>query len=181
MTTPNTTPTTIPDDAEEQLPPGLTWGLKRSFVRYVSFLPDGGHSVADGASLVHGNFFHFEPAVGSSYDPVTGTGTLRFRGDVRLTGHHGMLFVMIADPWVELRDGVAVLSVVDHREWPDRSHRLDLATLDVPAPAQAGDPWVWPETRAALSADSQWLFNDQYAPGEELDPLFMVVPAEHLA
>ncbi len=175
MTTQNTTPGTH-DDAEEQLPPGLTWGLKRSFVRYLSFLPDGGHSEADGASLVHGNFFHFEPAEGSSYDPATRTGTLRFRGDVRLTGHHGMLFVMIADPWVEVRDGVGVLSVVDHRQWPDRSHRLVLATLEVAAPARAGAAWVWPETAAALAADAQWLFNDQYAPGEELDPIFMVLP-----
>lgn len=42
--------------------PGLTWGLKRSFVAYVSRLRDGGCGAKDGGSVVDGSYFHFEPA-----------------------------------------------------------------------------------------------------------------------
>lgn len=42
--------------------PGLTWGLKRSFVAYVSRLRDGGCGAKDGGSVVDGSFFHFEPS-----------------------------------------------------------------------------------------------------------------------
>ncbi|WP_164737384.1 HtaA domain-containing protein [Georgenia sp. SYP-B2076] len=162
---------------DDSLPgPGLTWGLKRSFIRYISRLPDGGHRETDGASLTHGSFFTFEPADGSTYDPSTGTGVLKFRGDVRLTGHHNMLFVMIADPWIALDGGAGVLSVIDSRHWPDRDRRIPLATLTLGAPAVSGAGYVWGETPAYLSEEGQAVFNEQYAAGEELDPVFVVYP-----
>ena len=175
MTTPTaSTPGPVGDGSAPR--PGLTWGLKRSFIRYISTLPDGGHQETDGASLTDGSSFHFAPAPGATYDPATGTGILTFRGDVRLTGHHGMLFVMVADPWIEFRDGAAVLSVIDSRHWPDRDTRLPLATLAPAAPSVSDAGLVWAETPAHLSEAGQAVFNDQYGAGEELDPVFVVYP-----
>ncbi len=36
---------------------------------------------------------------------------LRFRGDVRLAGHHGMLLVRLLDPWITFTSGSGVLSI----------------------------------------------------------------------
>ncbi|MFH5824589.1 HtaA domain-containing protein [Georgenia sp. AZ-5] len=162
------------DEQPEQLPPGMIWGVKRSFVRYIAQLMDGGHSATAGATLALGSLFHFEQADGSTYDPHTGTGALRFRGEVRLTGHFGMLSVTLAEPWVEFRDDGAVLTVVDHRS-PDGGIRLDLATLEAGAPAEPQPGvHVWQNVPVTLTAAGQWLFNDQYPAGQQLDPLFIV-------
>jgi hypothetical protein len=153
--------------------PGLTWGVKRSFVRYLSLLPDFRHAETDGAFLVSGSFFHF-PHADDDAVPATGVGAagpMRFRGEVRLTGHRGMLAVVIADPWVELRDGRTVLTVVDHR--PDGAGRMPIALLR-PTASVTGTFRRW---TASLTDEARWLFDDQYPPGEELDPVEVGLPA----
>lgn len=165
------------EPGREDYRPGLTWGLKRSFIRYVSRLPDGRHAETDGASVVRSSVFHFELADTAGYDRDTGLGLVTFRGDVRIAGHGNLLFVMIADPWVEFRDDGGVLIVVDVQHWPDRDRRMPLATLgaahrDVTA---AGDVWAW--LPAFLTAEGRAVFNDQYPTGTELDPLVISLPA----
>lgn len=165
------------DDVEDALRPGLVWGLKRSFISYVSRLPDFAHAETDGASLVRSSRFHFDGAEGSTYDAATGHGVLTFRGDVRLAGHGRLLYVMIADPWVEFGPERAVLSVVDIEHWPDRTKRMPLATLQtVGAPRTTATTRVWDEVRTFLAPEGQWVFNDQYPVGTELDPLTITVP-----
>lgn len=155
--------------------PGLTWGLKRSFIRYISMLPDGGHTVSGSASLTHSSFFNFQPSAGSTYNPATGRGTLKFAGEVCLTGHHNLLFVMIADPWIELGDRKAVLSVTDTRYWPDRGQRIPLATLQAETLSRSVHG-VCGEARTFLTGEGREVFNGQYGDGEELDPVFILGP-----
>lgn len=151
---------------------GLTWGLKRSFVAYVSRLRDGGCGAKDGGSVVDGSFFHFEPA-----GPADGS-VVRFQGDVRLVGHAGLLFVMLKDPWVEFTSDGAVLSVVDVEHWPDTSQRMPLATLEPAEPVTAEGLRVWSDVPAKLTEQGVELFNEQYAAGQPLDPVTFAVPAE---
>ncbi|MET4538638.1 hypothetical protein ABIE37_000393 [Arthrobacter bambusae] len=153
--------------------PGLTWGLKRSFIKYISALPDGGHAVSGGASLAHSSFFNFQPSGGSTYSPLTGGGILKFAGEVCLTGHHNLLFVMIADPWIEFADGGAVLSVADTRHWPDRGRRIPLARLRAETLSRS-ERGVYGEARTFLTGEGRGVFNDQYGDGEELDPVFIL-------
>jgi hypothetical protein len=163
--------------AEEEMPrPGLTWGLKRSFIRYISTLPDGTHTETAGATLEPPSLFRFLPT-GSDLDPTTRLGTMRFRGEVRLGGHHGMLGVLIADPWVEMTAGGAVLSIVDARHWPDRARRVALAALVPERPAETPDGLVWGPVAAHLTAEGADVFGGQYAAGEEMDPVVAYLPA----
>ncbi|GAA1201226.1 HtaA domain-containing protein [Prauserella alba] len=185
--------------------PGLTWGLKRSFVAYVSRLRDGGCGAKDGGSVVDGSFFHFEPveAVAAVGDPAQGTAVrpvaaqpdgpvpqpadsavpstgddvLRFRGDVRLVGHAGLLFVMLKDPWVEFTSGGAVLTVVDVEHWPDTSMRMPLATLEPTEPVTGQGLRVWSDVPARLTEQGVELFNEQYPAGQPFDPVTFAVPA----
>lgn len=178
MTQPQSAELSPPQETEPL--PGLTWGLKRSFIRYISMLPDGGHTVSGSASLAHSSYFNFQLSAGSTYDPATGSGTLKFAGDVCLTGHHNLLFVMIADPWIDFGDGEAVLSVTDTRYWPDRGRRIPLAILDTERLSRSIHG-VCGEARTFLTGEGREVFNGQYADGEELDPVFILGPASTAA
>ena len=154
--------------------PGLTWGIKRSFMDYISGLPDGAVSAADGAPVTASGVFCFAPA-GSEYDPARGTGLLRFRGDVRVAGHHGMMFVRLLDPWVEFAAGHGVLSIsTGDGGGTDRS---DVGTLRTAAPRNMEGFLVWERVEVAVSQAGSELFDGQYAAGQEMDPLVIRVPA----
>ncbi|XTR52439.1 HtaA domain-containing protein [Pseudarthrobacter sp. So.54] len=62
---------------------GLSWGIKRSFIDYITSLPDGAVSATDGATVSDCSLFSFSHGA-SDYDVARGAGVLRFRGDVRL-------------------------------------------------------------------------------------------------
>ncbi|OLT46373.1 hypothetical protein BJF85_17275 [Saccharomonospora sp. CUA-673] len=156
--------------------PGLTWGLKRSFVAYVARLRDGGCGAKDGGSVVDGSFFHFEPDAAEA-EPATSE-VLRFRGDVRLAGHGGLMYVMVHSPWVEFdAGGAARLTVVDIEHWPDTARRMPLADLAPGEPEVDAGLRVWRDVPATLTAEGRELFNDQYEAGQPLDPVTFTAPA----
>jgi hypothetical protein len=156
------------------LPPlGLTWGIKRSFMDYIAGLPDGAVSAAGGATLTGSGEFCFAPN-GSEYDAAGGTGVLRFRGDVRVAGHHGMMFVRLLDPWVEFSGGHGLLSISTGGGGNDRT---DVGTLHTAAPRNMEGFLVWERVEVAVSRAGSELFDGQYADGQPLDPLVIRVPA----
>jgi hypothetical protein len=161
----------------EALPPeGLTWGVKRSFVNYLTTLPDGAISAAKGATEVGPGLFNFLPG-GGSFDPGTGTGILRFRGDVRLAGHYGMMFVQVADPWVEFRPDGAVLTVALGEPGDDAAERIVLVAFDAAAPRRVGASFVWRSLPTRLTREGSDVFNHQYETNQAMDPLSIRVPA----
>ncbi|MCG2621278.1 HtaA domain-containing protein [Arthrobacter sp. I2-34] len=158
------------------LPPlGLTWGLKRSFISYLSRLPDRAVSATRGASVIESSLFNFSPD-GGTFDPQTGLGTMRFRGDVRLSGHYGMMFVHIADPWIEFAADHATFSIAKTQGLGSENPRLPLAMLDVAAPTPAGGSYVWDGLPIALAPEGTSIFDDQYPAGQPMDPLFIRYP-----
>src|SRR5690606_41148339 len=84
----------------------LTWGIKRSFIRYIGSLPDTAHAAVDGAYLGETSFFTFPVDATAANTPAV----VRFRGSLRIRAHGGMLDVLIADPWIEHHSGGSVLS-----------------------------------------------------------------------
>ncbi|WP_420492959.1 HtaA domain-containing protein [Kitasatospora camelliae] len=65
----------------------LDWGIKQSFLTYVTGpIAKGGWSLTGGAATVGGSTFRFHSATGG-YDPATGALTASFQGGVRFTGH----------------------------------------------------------------------------------------------
>jgi hypothetical protein len=165
---------TVQQPAGGDAPPaGLIWGIKRSFVSYISRLPDGSVAAEDGAAIVDGSFFRFEPD-GGTYDPLTTAGNLKFRGQVQLRGHYGMLSVLLADPWIEFDNGAAVVSIVDVRYWPDRDKRIPLLQLRSAGLVAIGAGYSVQETPALLTAEGAEIFNDQYQAGTAMDPVTAV-------
>ncbi|MCU1548190.1 MAG: hypothetical protein JWO29_1141 [Arthrobacter sp.] len=154
-------------------PLGLTWGIKRSFIDYIRGLPDGAVSAADGATVVEPGLFRFAPER-SEYDIARGAGLLRFRGDVRLAGHHGMMFVRLLDPWIELAGGSGILSISTGGGGQERA---EVGTLRAVAPRESEGYLVWEHVAVMVSAGGSELFDGQYAAGQPMDPLFIRVAA----
>lgn len=154
-----------------QVRPGLSWGVKRSFARYIDAMPDGRRGAGHGATETEHGLYFFELDDASDYDPVSGEGVIKYRGDVRYAGHGGMLFVMIVDPWIEFTGSAAVLSVLDAEHWPRREHRIQLATLALEETASQQLPEGWAHLTARLTPQGSAVFNDVYPVGEILEPV----------
>ena len=90
----------------------LVWGVKASLLDYVRGMPDGAVAV-DGA-IESADGFTFPSAAGPD------DGILRFGGSVTLTGHSGMMRVVIADPWVAV--DARELSIADPDDPTGRLH-----------------------------------------------------------
>lgn len=154
---------------ESEARPGMSWGVKSTFTRYVSTVTDGRYGAGGGATEVVDGTFFFELEDATGYDPVRQEGVVKYRGDIRYKAHGGVLFVMLVDPWLELRDGVGELSVVDAEHWPSRDRRLSLATLR--AHGDKGLPTGWARLEARLTPAGAAIFNDVYSVGELLEPV----------
>ena len=151
--------------------PGLSWGVKGSFTRYIDSMPDGRRGAGHGATEAGEGVYFFELDDASGDDPSAPERIVRYRGDVRYKGHAGMLFVMIVDPWIEFRDASAVLTVVDAEHWPRKDHRIELATLVSGAPVAGSLPQGWVQVDARLTLAGVEVFNGVYEVGELLEPV----------
>jgi Htaa len=151
--------------------PGLSWGVKGSFTRYIDSMPDGRRGAGHGATEAGYGVYFFELDDASGYDPARRKGIVKYRGDLRYKGHGGMLFVMIADPWVEFREAGAALTIIDAEHWPNKERRIELATL-VPGESDTGRfPRGWEQWDAQLTPAGAEVFNSVYAVGDLLEPV----------
>jgi hypothetical protein len=153
---------------EQALVHGLRWGIKSSFVDYVRKMPDGKGSVGDGAVPVGtGDIFY-------TYDAEASTDEAwAFRGDVRFSGHFGMLFVRLAHPRLELgADGAAVLTIEGAE-----SERIALVTATVRRVGGQDGTDLWGSDDVALTTAGVELFNEVYAEGEPFEPIVIQLPA----
>lgn len=153
------------------VPEGMMWGLKASFLGYLGRLPDARMSATDGVLVDDRQRLLFPTASVDDLDPVTGEGTIRFAGDVRYAGHHGMMFVMIAQPWLTFRDGAATLSIVDPASHPAMDRRLDLLDVEVRGWEEHLGARLFAPMPTALRPEGVELFNEVYAAGEPFEPL----------
>ena len=149
---------------------GLRWGLKKSFVDYVRRMPDGKGSVGDGAVPVGAGDLFYEHEVAGSSD-----GVWAFRGDVRFSGHFGMLYVRVANPWVEVSEGRAVLTIEDPQA-REGAPRVPLVTATLQRLGDREGTQVWGSDDVALTASGVALFNDVYAEGELFEPIVIQLP-----
>lgn len=156
---------------EPAVRPGLSWGVKRSFTRYIDSMPDGRRGAGYGATEAGDGVYFFELDDASGYDLALCEGVIKYRGDLRYKGHGGLLFVMVVDPWIEFRGVTAVLTAIDAEHWPNRERRIELATLTPAGCAASRLPRGWGQWDAGLTPAGVEVFNGVYAVGEPLEPV----------
>ncbi|WP_236794671.1 HtaA domain-containing protein [Amycolatopsis sp. GM8] len=156
------------------IPPyGLRWGVKTSFVGYVARMPDGQAYLGEGAAVNERNELIF-PLSEETPAEADAEQAFAFGGDVRFSGHFGMLFVRIAEPRIAVRGGEAELTVVDPESEEDKRLRLVTFTLTGPETEDGTERWEGADVR--LTAEGVELFGDVYQAGEPFEPLTVTVP-----
>lgn len=170
------TPTENAPASQPQLAPGLRWGIKRSFIDYVRRMADGKGTVGNGAVPVGtGDLFYEYDEAASLRDPAAPSQVWAFRGDVRFSGHFGMLFVRIAHPRLEISGTEAVLTIEDPQD-REGAPRIPLVTARLQQLADEDGAAVWGAEDVTLTADGVPLFNEVYVEGEAFEPLIVQLP-----
>lgn len=184
-------------DRDPAVAHGLVWTIKSQFLRYIAGMADGRCSVTDGAEVVavpayagghqidRGRDgvlerFHFEFAGASTEAATT---TLHFRGEVRFSGHHGFLFVRIADPALtvdQALNGVMTIACPDPTD--TAAPRLRFARLHMSGSARGSRAPIcaetakWTGSDVRLTAEGAELFGGAYAESEPFDDLRVTIP-----
>jgi hypothetical protein len=156
---------------------GLRWGIKGSFVEYVRRMPDGKGWVGDGAVPISEHEILYAPERAGWRPTTEGDGERfwAFRGDVRFSGHAGMLFVRVAAPVLTVRGVAAELTVAAPSD-ADRAERIPLVTLHLEQQPAPEGVELWQGTEVRLTKAGTELFDDVYPSGESFEPLTVTMP-----
>ncbi|MGW6600047.1 HtaA domain-containing protein [Streptomyces sp. NPDC055036] len=164
----------------------LDWGIKSSFLGYVTGPIAQGSWALNGGAATVGSQFRFHSATGT-YDPDTGalragfSGGVRFLGHLKADGSHE-LDLTISRPTVRITGGSGTL----HADMTSRSKgsgkvtsasQVPLATLDLSGIVMkgGGSPVVLTRVPATLTARGATAFAGYYTAGTALDPVSLSV------
>lgn len=157
----------------------LTWGIKQSFVSYIS------GPIAHGSISTSGNASGTYPftwtAGASTLNADASAGSASFTGAVAFTGHGGQLDVTVANPRVEVSGttGMLFADVVSKSlssGQPVSYPGVALAALTLPAPSISAGVATWTGVSASLTAAGVPAFAEFYAAGTALDFLSLSAP-----
>lgn len=154
---------------------GIIWGIKGTFLKYLSGMPDAKFFMGRGALEAPGGAYFWPLSSSSDYDEPSGTRVLKFGGDVRFSGHHRMLYVMFVEPWIVFDDDGAHLSIADPDAYPDLGARLPLVDLDLDTWQHHSGARFWSGAPTRLRPEALGIFNNVYQSGELFDPIHIRV------
>ncbi|AWB90105.1 HtaA domain-containing protein [Salinibacterium hongtaonis] len=147
---------------------GLAWGVKDSFLRYITTMPGGSPTTSGDATTTRDGSFYFATADQSGFDTTALTGTIKFSGRINFVGHFGALSVSLVDPWLILDSEGGSLSV----EWgTGPESRSEIVRVIPDAPVAAGSVLAWRAAETFLSPLAVAQFNSVYRAGEPFAPL----------
>lgn len=143
----------------------LQWGIKDSLLGYLRGIEDGVIEAVEPAVFDGSHFTFGEDSAASNFDAETATGTLQFLGTAKLSGHWGMMNIVLKNPLLELEQG---------------SGSLLIAQGGILSP-ETFVPFVKLESteqplsfRTLLTAEGRLVLGEQYQVGQELNPLTLV-------
>ncbi|MFE4910263.1 HtaA domain-containing protein [Streptomyces sp. NPDC056652] len=164
----------------------LDWGIKSSFLGYVTGPIAQGSWALNGGAATVGSQFRFHSATGS-YDPDAGAFRAGFSGGVRFVGHLKSdgtheLDLTISRPTVRISGGNGTL----HADMTSKSKgsgkvtsasQVPLATLDLSGIGMkgGGSPVALTRVPATLTAQGATAFAGYYTAGTPLDPVSLSV------
>jgi hypothetical protein len=124
------------NEESDEVPHGLRWGIKRSFIEYVRRMPDGRGRIGDGAIPVGSDevFFSLDDGFAgddgkpAAVEQIDGGTLFALRGDVLFSGHFGFLAVRTARPRLLLNGASSMLTVETDA---DPASRIPLVTAEL--------------------------------------------------
>ncbi|MGO3527165.1 HtaA domain-containing protein [Glutamicibacter arilaitensis] len=149
--------------AGDPFQPHLEWGLKSSFVGYISSLADGRIEASNGVWQV-GNALAFpvSPAVEVPENEIW------FNGRVSFSGHGGMMKLNLIEPRIVNHDETITLTIDEAGE------RIAIAELTETSVSNAFG-LVKTRFAAVLTEAGSKLFNGQYPAGQQMEEVEVVL------
>ncbi|GAB3841443.1 hypothetical protein GCM10028800_00160 [Nesterenkonia populi] len=156
----------------------MSWGVRESFRSYIQGGIAQGDWSLSGTSYSGGQYVWSGGA--GNFDPDAGTGTVGFAGDVRFTGHDGVLDLSISNPAIEVTGPNSAVLTADVLSTSMDGDRIDLT--GVTFASISGSITVTGEQISAsgasvtLTGAGADAFVGFYEPGETLDPISFTFP-----
>lgn len=170
--------TAVPGHAADTVSGGrLDWGVKKSFVTYITGpIANGEWELVDGAATVGSGGFRFHSASGN-YDPGSGDYQASYAGGVHFLGHRKddgshELDLTIGNPSVKIGGGKGTLYVdIVTPQGTSRGVAFgDLALSGVDTSGATGSVSI-ANVPVKLTAEGAKSFEGYYSAGQEMDPL----------
>ena len=153
-------------DEEVQAAGSLYWGVKESFVGYISGA--GKITVTEPAGR-DGNIFGFPLSSTDAWDAETETGSLAYGGEVNFFAHGGALNITLTNPVIEvLNDNEALLKV----EYEGALKTI--ATVDLSAAQRTANDdgsVTWTGATVIATEGTTDIFGSNYPAGTDLAPV----------
>lgn len=155
----------------------LAWGVKQSFVSYVTGPIAHGTVTTGGAAQTRGSQFVFALTSGG-VDAATGAGAAEYEGSVNFAGHDGALDLTLADPRVTLDSAESGTLSVRATEGSTDLGRVELAELDLSAAtvSTVDGARQWAGVAVTLTSAGVPVLGGNYPAGTALDSLDLVIP-----
>ncbi len=143
----------------------LQWGIKDSLLGYLRGIEDGVIEAVVAAVFVGSHFTFGEDSVASNFDAETATGTLQFLGTAKLSGHWGMMNIVLKNPLLELEQGRGSVLIAQGGILSPETFVpfVKLESTEQPL-----------SFRTLLTAEGRLVLGEQYQVGQELNPLTLV-------
>ncbi|MGO1458694.1 MAG: HtaA domain-containing protein, partial [Flaviflexus sp.] len=163
----------------------MDWGVKSSFVGYISSPFAGGGWEMDGVTRTDSGFSW--PVVAGAEIDADNLGELTFDGSVRFHAHDEVLDLSFADPIISFAGSSPILTVeAQGREFVSTTvqgdlidyGRVELATLSAPVITEGEDSVLVSFESATLTDEGVKAFGGFYKAGDELDPISMTLATE---
>gem|GEM_PF-1750192 len=170
---------TTPEAPEAQAG-SLQWGVKKSFREYLQMPMSGGQIILSGAAQnADGSVYAF-PQASSNF--AGSTGTVRYSGSVRFTGHEGALDTKLDKPYVVVTGPTSgeLYATVSAKHMTDPTKAvfnkvLKVADLTFGKPSVNADgSYTFKTTKVLLAAAGVAAFSDFYKVGAVLDNLTFI-------
>ncbi|WP_313811018.1 HtaA domain-containing protein [Glutamicibacter sp.] len=143
--------------------PHLEWGLKSSFVGYISSLPDGRIEAANGVWQAGTALaFPVHPAAEVPENEIW------FNGRVSFSGHGGMMKLDLIEPRIENNDDKILLTISAGDD------RVGIAELTETSVSNAMG-LVKTRFSAVLTEAGSKMFNGQYPAGQQMEQVTVVL------
>ena len=161
----------------------LQWGIRSSFVSYVTGPIAKGSVTVSGVSQSGGSFAWSEGS--GSYNPAAAIGSARFGGSVQFSGHSGLLELSLRNPRVAITSSTSgvLYADVSGREFAGTTSAgptfsrtgVPIATLSFDG-VGGGSAVSVSGARATLTTAGAEAFGGFYSAGEALDPVSFTLP-----
>lgn len=152
-------------DEEVQAAGSLYWGVKESFVSYIS---SAGKVTVTGPAGRDGNIFGFPLSSTDAWDAETETGSLAYAGEVNFFAHGGILNITLTNPVIEVLNENEALLKVEYEGALKTIATVDLSAAERTANDDGSVTWTGATVIATEGTTD--IFGSNYPAGTELAP-----------